>query len=178
LAETAFDSGRADAAFLMAVAFAVEGDGRQADAEQWLNLGAANKDWRSRYAQGLREKGMLLRDAMNSALEAQYSDYADAFVGKNNMASQMTPPKSISVTSPVFPTGLAGLNTKGAVTVEFTVGADGIPYGIQPVNASHAELASAVVAAVEQWRFVPGQKDGHPVPTKMRIPVRFRGEGG
>ncbi len=59
------------------------------------------------------------------------------------------------------------------VELEFIVDAAGKPAGFSVKSASDATLATAVLDAVKQWRFAPVQKDGHPVATKVSLPVKI-----
>ncbi len=59
------------------------------------------------------------------------------------------------------------------VELEFIVDAAGKPAGFSVKSTSDATLATAVLDAVKQWRFTPAQKDGHPVATKVALPVKI-----
>jgi TonB family protein len=172
-AEQSFDAGRADAAFLMAMTYAL---GKDAEAAmQWLELGAAGKDWKSSYARQLVREGTDVTQALRTASKATYQEWADK--AAENIAKKMpgfTPPKIISMTAPKFPSGFASLDVKGSATVEFVVAENGTPQNIQVVKSTHPEFADVVVKAVQTWKLTPAQKDGKYVPIKIRFPVNFK----
>jgi TonB family protein len=173
-AEQSFDAGRADAAFLMAMTYAL---GKDADAAmQWLELGAADKDWRSRYARQLVREGTDVVQALRTAGRATFQEWQNKAATSSSKvaAAGITPPKIISMTAPKFPSGFASLDVKGSAVVEFVVAQDGTPQGIQVIKSTHPEFADAVVNAVKTWKLTPGKKNGKYAPIKMRFPVQFK----
>jgi TonB family protein len=172
-AEQSFDAGRADAAFLMAMTYAL---GKDADAAmQWLELGAAGKDWKSSYARQLVREGTDVTQALRMAGRATYQEWVNkAAESPGKAAAGITPPKIISMTAPKFPRGFAALDVKGSAVVEFVVAQDGTPQGIQVVKSTHPEFADAVVDAVKTWKLTPAQKNGQYALLKMRFPVQFK----
>jgi TonB family protein len=172
-AEQSFDAGRADAAFLMAMTYAL---GKDADAAlQWLELGAADKDWKSSYARQLVREGTDVVQALRTAGRATFQEWQNkAAENSGKAAAGITPPKIISMTAPKFPSGFASLDVKGSATVEFVVAQDGTPQGIQVIKSTHPEFADAVVSAVKTWKLTPAKKDGKYAPIKMRFPVQFK----
>ncbi|WP_068769019.1 TonB family protein [Termitidicoccus mucosus] len=172
-AEQSFDAGRDDAALLVALTYAL---GRNPDtAMQWLELGAAGQDWRSRYARHLAREGIDVYQAIRTATKATYSEWND-IVTANSLkvkSEGITPPKILSMTKPKFPSGFASLDVKGSAVVEFVVAENGTPQGIQVVKSTHPEFADAAVNAVKTWKFTPAKKNGQSTPIRMRIPVDF-----
>jgi len=64
---------------------------------------------------------------------------------------------------------------EGTAVVQVRVGPDGHPGGMRLLRSSgYQALDDAAQAAVRQWRFVPAQRGGRPVPTKVQVPIRFR----
>jgi TonB family protein len=172
-AEQSFDAGRADAAFLMAMTYAL---GKDADAAlQWLELGAAGKDWKSSYARQLVREGADVTLALRTAGKATYQEWVEKQWNGGKVASAgVTPPKIISMTAPKFPSGFASLNVKGSAVVEFVVAENGTPQNIQVVKSTHPEFADSVMKAVQTWKLTPAQKDGKYAPIKIRFPVQFK----
>ena len=77
-------------------------------------------------------------------------------------------PVPVTVVSPTV-----GPEFNGAtVQLEFVVDADGKPAEISIKSATDDVLATAVVKAVKQWRFLPAEVDGKPVATKVALPVK------
>jgi TonB family protein len=48
----------------------------------------------------------------------------------------------------------------GAIAVRVTVGTDGVPHGVRPVEGGASVLGDAAVKAVESWRFEPASGNG------------------
>lgn len=61
----------------------------------------------------------------------------------------------------------------GLVHLEFVVDVDGKPAEFSVKSATDDVLATAVVKAVKQWRFLPAEIDGKPVATKVALPVKI-----
>jgi TonB family protein len=63
---------------------------------------------------------------------------------------------------------------QGAVTVSLTIGEDGKPRDVRVVKPLGLGLDEAAVAAVSDWQFTPGTKDGKPGVVQATIEVNFR----
>jgi hypothetical protein len=51
------------------------------------------------------------------------------------------------------------------------VGLDGRPRSIQIVDAMSVEFARAVRQVLSKYEFLPGERNGQPVPTRIVLPV-------
>lgn len=67
---------------------------------------------------------------------------------------------------------------EGLVIVRFTVETDGRAYGIDVVSGLEPACDAAVVSALRDARFVPGQFRGRNVPALSQMAIRFRIEEG
>ncbi len=54
-------------------------------------------------------------------------------------------------------------------TVTFEIDEKGLPKDVQVEKASDNDWARAVVSALREWRFNPGQKDGRPIPVSCTM---------
>jgi protein TonB len=64
---------------------------------------------------------------------------------------------------------------QGRVTLQFTVGADGVVRNVKVLRSAHELLdaeALRVVSASPKWE--PGQQDGQPVAVTYTFPVIFQ----
>jgi TonB family protein len=83
------------------------------------------------------------------------------------------PPKAIRAQNPVYPPGLLKRGVTGVVTVVFVVDTNGDVASATAVNSPDPLLSEAAVNAVLQWKFLPGQKNGKKVNTRMLVPFTF-----
>jgi TonB family protein len=63
---------------------------------------------------------------------------------------------------------------QGTTLLAVTIGTDGIPSDIRVARSLQQDLDANAVAAVRQWRFRPGVRDGAPVAIKAQIEVNFK----
>ena len=75
--------------------------------------------------------------------------------------------------APAFPLPLRVSGLQGQADIEFLVDTEGRTAKVTAVSADHPLFARAGEAAVRRWRFVPGNKNGKPVVTRMQVPVIF-----
>lgn len=77
-------------------------------------------------------------------------------------------PVPVTVVSPTVGSEFNG----GLVQLEFVVDVDGKPAAFSVKSATDDKLATVVLEAVKQWRFLPAESNGKPVPTKVALPVK------
>ncbi len=75
--------------------------------------------------------------------------------------------------SVVSPTGLPNRYVGATVRLTMIIDAAGRPHDIKVVSPRDAALAQKLVAAVSQWQFTPGRKDGAPVSTRIELPLEL-----
>jgi len=83
------------------------------------------------------------------------------------------PPSTRYQKDPVYPAGLRNSGTAGAVWVEFLVTENGRVQNVKVIKSTHHGFDDATVAAVSEWRFMPGKHKGLPVRFRMSMPVVF-----
>jgi TonB family protein len=88
----------------------------------------------------------------------------------------VTLPQLISEVKPQYTPEALQARIEGTVTLTAVVRTDGTPEEIAVTTSLDTEhgLDDQAVAAVSQWRFEPGRKDGKPVPVRVEIEIRFR----
>ncbi len=75
---------------------------------------------------------------------------------------------------PPYPESAKAARLQGAVILEATIGADGVPNSLQVMNAHiDPDMARAAVEAVNQWRYRPTLLNGKPVEVRTNITVNF-----
>jgi periplasmic protein TonB len=83
-------------------------------------------------------------------------------------------PEPITQIPPAYPAELRKAKIEGMVTLVFVLSEDGRVEDARVENSSRPEFEKPALDAIRKWRFRPGEKDGQPVRTYIRIPMRFR----
>lgn len=85
-----------------------------------------------------------------------------------------TDPLAIDTPPPTYPMELACAGLGGEVVLALSLDAQGFPADVRIENSSRRPaLDVAAVAAIRTWRFQPATNRGQPVPTRIRVPVKF-----
>lgn len=90
-------------------------------------------------------------------------------------APGVTLPKVISEVKPRYTPEAIQAKIEGTLMMTAVVRTDGTPADIAITQSLDTEygLDKQAVAALSQWRFEPGLKDGKPVPVRVTIEMRF-----
>ena len=64
-------------------------------------------------------------------------------------------------------------NAPGEVVIIFIVNKDGRVEEAKVQRSSHPAFERAALAAIKQWKFEPGKRDGEPVRFRMKQPFKF-----
>jgi TonB family protein len=83
-------------------------------------------------------------------------------------------PRLVSKREPHFTRAASVLRVTGTVVLLAVIDVDGSAHNIQLERGLGYGLDEAAAAALSQWRFEPGQRDGAPVPVLATIEVNFR----
>ena len=83
-------------------------------------------------------------------------------------------PEAISQVAPAYPVELRKAKIEGAVTLVFILDETGRVEDPRVENSSRPEFEKPALDAIRKWRFRPGEMDGKPVRSYIRIPIRFR----
>jgi TonB family protein len=84
-----------------------------------------------------------------------------------------TSPRPTRTVSPVHPIDLLKERVSGEASIECVVQEDGTVGEVRVASASHPAFGEAALAAVQQWAFQPGEREGKPVSVKVTIPFNF-----
>ena len=115
-----------------------------------------------------RKLVVLLVVGAFQAIAAQAMTPEEAYIAQYR-DTPLKMPVPLTVVSPAV-----GSQYNGAtVRLEFVVDALGKPVEFSITSTPDDVLATAVVKAVKQWRFMPAEIDGKPVATKVALPVRI-----
>ena len=75
---------------------------------------------------------------------------------------------------PIYPPEMYTLKMTGTVVVGFTIDPKGNVVDAWAVSSPDPKFSEAAVAAVKQFKFSPGMKDGKVVSTRMEVPIEFK----
>jgi TonB family protein len=93
----------------------------------------------------------------------------------NGKDAGVIPPKLISEVKPRYTPEAMQAKIQGSVMMDAVIRTDGTPEDIQITKSLDIEygLDKQAVAALNQWRFEPGLKDGKPVPVRVTVEMLF-----
>jgi TonB family protein len=93
--------------------------------------------------------------------------------GAYRVGGGVSAPRPIYDPDPEYSEEARKAKFQGSVMLDVVVGADGRPRDIRVRRSVGMGLDERAVAAVKQWRFEPGRKDGIPVSVFVDIEVSF-----
>lgn len=96
----------------------------------------------------------------------------------SDVPAGITAPMPIRTVAPEYPPELRRLGIEGSADVVFLVDEKGTVQHAGYVTATHFDFAENAIAAVQQWSFAPGTRNGTPVAMRTLIPFRFAFETG
>lgn len=82
-------------------------------------------------------------------------------------------PEVLAAVPPMHPDALRKAGVEGSVSVLFVVDEAGRVQDPRIERSSRPEFEKPALDALRRWRFRPGMKDGQPVRTFVRQPIRF-----
>lgn len=87
-----------------------------------------------------------------------------------------TPPKVLRSVRPLYPAELKKAAIAGEAVIGLLVDAQGAVREVEVVRCTQAAFGDAARAAIEQWQFSPGMKNGNAVSTRLQVPIVFQPE--
>lgn len=87
--------------------------------------------------------------------------------------SGVTLPKVVKEVRAQYPPGSMDSQVQGTVLMKCVVKRDGKPGDITVTKSLEPTLDEAAVAALKQWEFEPGKKDGAAVAVRVAIEMTF-----
>jgi TonB family protein len=86
----------------------------------------------------------------------------------------LIPPRATYAPDPEYSDKARKKKLNGTVILALVVGTDGRPRDITIKQSPSADLNQSAIAALKQWKFTPGTKDGQPVPVALDVEMSFR----
>lgn len=83
-------------------------------------------------------------------------------------------PELLSAVPPAYPDSLRKARVEGLVTLMLVLDEQGRVEDPRVESSTHKEFEAPALEAIRKWKFKPGLKDGQPVRTYLRQPIRFR----
>jgi len=108
------------------------------------------------------------------AIGMTYAQEPSAQQAPYKMGPGITAPRLASKVDPKYTDEARDAKISGSVRLSVVIGTDGLAHDINVVESLDSGLDLKAVEAVQQWKFVPGQKDGEPVPVRATIEVNFK----
>lgn len=90
-----------------------------------------------------------------------------------NVADLEKQPELIASVAPKYPSELRKAKVEGNVTILFVLDENGRVEDARIDKSSRPEFEEPALEAVRKWKFKPGLKDGEPVRTYMKLPIKF-----
>jgi protein TonB len=94
--------------------------------------------------------------------------------GAYRVGGSVLAPRPLATPHPEYTEQAREAKLQGMCVLGLIVGADGKPRDIRVIRSLGMGLYEKAVAAVRQWAFAPGTKDGTSVPVQISIQVTFR----
>jgi TonB family protein len=89
------------------------------------------------------------------------------------VAQLQTPPKVVSKVEPAYTDDARSAKIEGPVVLSLMIDPQGQAHNIRVTKSLDKGLDQQAIAAIEQWHFAPGIKDGKPVHAAATIEVNF-----
>lgn len=87
----------------------------------------------------------------------------------------VSPPQMVHQVQPQYTAQARTNRTQGRVILQAEVWSDGLPHNIEILKSiGDAGLDQNAIAALRQWRFAAGTKDGQPVKVRIAVALSFR----
>lgn len=85
----------------------------------------------------------------------------------------VTAPVAVRTVAPQFPWWRLREGLEGEASVICDIDATGVVLDAAVFSATCHDFGDAALAAVRQWRFAPGTRDGLPVRVRALVPIQF-----
>jgi TonB family protein len=84
-------------------------------------------------------------------------------------------PRALKMVEPEYSEDIRKAGVRGTVLLSLVVNQDGRPEDIQVVKSLQPDLDKSAIAALQDWEFEPGKKDGKPVRVRVNVEMNFAG---
>ncbi len=98
---------------------------------------------------------------------------SDDAIGIFDVSDLDNKPQPIAQIAPRHPRELQKQRIEGSVVLLFVVNEQGMVVDPRVERASRKEFEQAALEAVRKWKYKPGMREGEPVKTYIRQPIKF-----
>lgn len=146
-------------------------DPSSAAAATTMELYAQLLDQQSRLdqANSMRDQAAVIRKDLGAQVISQ-SPRPNVY----RIGGAVTAPKLLSKVEPEYSQEARIAKYQGTVTLRVEIGPDGLAHSINVVRGLGLGLNEKAMAAITQWKFNPGTKDGQPVTVMANVEINFR----
>jgi len=129
----------------------------------------------------LRDEAVALQRQFQAAVppvaQSPARARADMFTGPTLSIGELDKkPIATRRRAPAYPYELSAAGINGTVVVSFVIDATGKARDVHAVASTHHDFETAAVAAVTDWQFDPGLKDGRAVNTRVSQLLEFNAD--
>ncbi|HEY1757057.1 MAG TPA: energy transducer TonB [Bryobacteraceae bacterium] len=119
-------------------------------------------------------RAVVIEDTSDSfGADYRIEDELQDFIIQYPIGGRTTPPQVISRVQPKYRQRAGSLGLAGVVVLAATIDESGRAVDVHVEQSVDPELDQEAVKAVSQWRFRPGQEDGHAVRMDVKAEVTF-----
>ena len=97
-----------------------------------------------------------------------------AFAQFPPLAKGTKPPKATFSPDPKCPDLPEGAEPRGTVVLLVGINAKGHVEPVRVVHSDEPAFEKTAVETVKKWKFKPAEKDGHPVPVRVSVEMKFQ----
>jgi TonB family protein len=134
------------------------------------NALVAVRSWQ--FAPGTQPDGVVRLDVEFSLKTAELNELiANDMVTR--VGPDVIPPRIVRRVEARYPGIASDPAPSGTVLLDAVIEDDGVPRVLRVVRSLSWEFDEAAIAALEQWRFSPAEKDGEPVKVRMDVEMKF-----
>jgi TonB family protein len=94
--------------------------------------------------------------------------------GVYRIGGDVTAPSLLQKVEPVYTDEARLAKLTGTAILSVEIGVDGLAHNAQILQGLGLGLDEKSIAAVSQWKFKPGSKNGQPVPVQATIEINWR----
>jgi TonB family protein len=105
---------------------------------------------------------------------ANFECTQDAEIVRTLKGPSVKAPRPLHTPEPKYSRSAKKQKIQGTVTLSVVIGTDGKAHDVKVEKSLEPTLDANAIEAVNNWKFAPATKDGHPVAVEMRLQIEFK----